>query len=752
MKKPSLICRLAFTAVLAIAGLSGCAAEDQPDAAQVLEESMETDEKLNQTPVTLHVYSTTGERASQKNIEAYIQKTMPNVTVESIFENGPKMESAQLAAVKNGEGPEILYTQDYYNYVQNGYLKDLTSEPYLKNYMISALNEAEVGSKVYALPIGNGVISGLFVNQRQLKEMGYEVPQTQEELTELCRQIQAEKEVTGVRAYACSMLYSESSAVVTMPFLLDAYTDSSYVQWLASYRSDPSSVSFGDPAFSRVLERITAFKDLGLCENGDYLANDVHNLQQVMLGEAVFCSSSYSTFASQYVNKIENVDNVPYYKVKSNNEYTYVLCSDVLFVPYPGKTSQDQWLATNGDWYMGINGNVTDEATLKACSLYLEYIASTPFAPEIYGASPSTRAITYYRRDDAMEHDFFKEKYPEVYQCLVENSVVKNPYQFYGSDIYTFAQQHFICGKKYYAGLDASSAYLPVDNAADILSALEEYRTQGVNRYEVPDRLVGKTEKAYHYVRIYSRSNESAMGNLLADAIRDYTKAELAVINAGSLTAGIEAGDITESGLATSMLYGLSNHLVTARCKGENLMSVLATNNVAKTAGLANEAGVLGGLVIPSGFTYTIDYRDGQGAAISDVRLANGEPMDPEAYYTVTTTDYALNGVDGWEAFALLSGDMAAGLPEGIEIFKAFDQEDASRCVTFDLDSGSYEKQYGQITNWALEQPNIIEAVIRYIETHSKNGLLEDVTTDGRIRAVNIPKRLDPSLNGIDLS
>lgn len=34
---------------------------------------------------------------------------------------------------------------------QSGYLKDLTSEPFLKNYMISALNDAEVGEKVYAL-------------------------------------------------------------------------------------------------------------------------------------------------------------------------------------------------------------------------------------------------------------------------------------------------------------------------------------------------------------------------------------------------------------------------------------------------------------------------------------------------------------------------------------------------------------------------------------------------------------------------
>ena len=38
--------------------------------------------------------------------------------------------------------------------------------------------------------------------------------------------------------------------------------------------------------------------------------------------------------------------------------------------------------------------------------------------------------------------------------------------------------------------------------------------------------------------------------------MREYTGAELAVVNAGALTAGLEAGEITESDLATAMLYG----------------------------------------------------------------------------------------------------------------------------------------------------------------------------------------------------
>ncbi|MDB2143980.1 hypothetical protein [Enterocloster clostridioformis] len=41
----------------------------------------------------------------------------------------------------------------------------------------------------------------------------------------------------------------------------------------------------------------------------------------------------------------------------------------------------------------------------------------------------------------------------------------------------------------------------------------------------------------------------------------------------------------------------------------------------------ADQSSVFGGMVIPSGFTCTITH----------------EPVDPEAWYTVTATDYELN-------------------------------------------------------------------------------------------------------------
>ena len=520
------------------------------------------------------------------------------------------------------------------------------------------------------------------------------------------------------------MLYNDAAAVVAMPFLLDAYTDSEYVQWLNLYRNNPAGVSFENPAFARVLKGIDELESMGLYENGDFLMSSKQNLREVVRGNAVMCSVSYVDYAVHFEEKLRDVNGVPSFKIEKDGKQVWVKAEDFVFIPYMGRTREDRWLATNGDWYLGINANITDETVLRACRLYLEYVASTEFAPEYYSASVPVGATTYYRRDDTLNYDYFQNTHPEFYQCLTEHSIVKNPYQFYGSDLFTFALRHYLCGQNYYAGLEGASSYMKIGGTEGMLEALEEYRTTGKNRYQVPDHVVGKTDKTYNYVRIFSRSNESALGNLLADALRQYTGADLAAINAGTLTAELEEGEITESDLATSMLYGLNNHVVTVRCKGANLISILSTNNLTDAV-RADQSSVFGGMVIPSGFTYTITYEPlednayGGQAEISDVRLSNGETIDPDAWYTVATTDYELGGSDGWDAFTVLPPDKPAQLPEGIALYQTFDPGNESACRLFDLSTDTYDEQYQQITDWARNQPNIIDAVIAYIDRKS---------------------------------
>lgn len=146
-----------FLALVLISAATGCTAVWDTGAT---EDKKQSGAQPAEEPVVLHVYNTMGENINTEQAEAYIHRTMPGVKIESTYEIAPKMENAQLAAVRSGGGPEILYTQDYYTYVQSGYLKDLTSEPFLKNYMISALNDAEVGVRYMPFRLETGISQG----------------------------------------------------------------------------------------------------------------------------------------------------------------------------------------------------------------------------------------------------------------------------------------------------------------------------------------------------------------------------------------------------------------------------------------------------------------------------------------------------------------------------------------------------------------------------------------------------------------
>ncbi|MFR2693635.1 MAG: 5'-nucleotidase C-terminal domain-containing protein [Enterocloster bolteae] len=152
-----------------------------------------------------------------------------------------------------------------------------------------------------------------------------------------------------------------------------------------------------------------------------------------------------------------------------------------------------------------------------------------------------------------------------------------------------------------------------------------------------PDRhVVGRQAQNTRYARISCPLNESALGNLLADALRG-TGADRAAINAGTLTAGI-GKEITESDLATSMLYGLNNHVVTVRCKGANLISILSTNNLTDAV-REDQSSVFGGMVIPSASPIPLPTDRWRICRMGDrwksaMSACCGERVDPDAWHT----------------------------------------------------------------------------------------------------------------------
>ncbi len=130
-----------------------------------------------------------------------------------------------------------------------------------------------------------------------------------------------------------------------------------------------------------------------------------------------------------------------------------------------------------------------------------------------------------------------------------------------------------------------------------------------------------------------SRSQETNLGNLITDAMRATTGADIALQNGGGIRAGIAPGTITYRDILTVQPFG--NTLTEIQMTGAQLMEVL---NFAATQ-VGN-----GAFMQVSGLKVTYNQAAGKAENV----FVGNEPIDLEKTYTVVTNNFAASGKDGY--------------------------------------------------------------------------------------------------------
>jgi 5'-nucleotidase len=175
-------------------------------------------------------------------------------------------------------------------------------------------------------------------------------------------------------------------------------------------------------------------------------------------------------------------------------------------------------------------------------------------------------------------------------------------------------------------------------------------------------RVVGRAASAVSRAR--SPAGESALGNLVADAHRAATGADVAVTNPGGLRQDLPAGDVTYGALFAAQPFG--NTLVTMTLTGAEFRRVLE-----QQWQRAADGSELVRVLQVSGLRYTWDDRRPSGDRVTDLRLApDGRPIEPARPYRVTVNSFLGDGGDG---FTLLreGRDRQAG-PADLEALVAY--------------------------------------------------------------------------------
>lgn len=154
---------------------------------------------------------------------------------------------------------------------------------------------------------------------------------------------------------------------------------------------------------------------------------------------------------------------------------------------------------------------------------------------------------------------------------------------------------------------------------------------------------IGSTETALDSRRNVVRAEESSMGNLIADAMRAATGADVALMNGGGIRADrtYDAGaKLTRRDILTELPFG--NVTVVTELPGSQLLLALenAVSQVEKGAGRFAQV---------SGLTFSYDPSAEAGARVSEVMVGD-TALNPDALYKVAVNDYILGGGDGYGA------------------------------------------------------------------------------------------------------
>jgi 5'-nucleotidase len=137
-----------------------------------------------------------------------------------------------------------------------------------------------------------------------------------------------------------------------------------------------------------------------------------------------------------------------------------------------------------------------------------------------------------------------------------------------------------------------------------------------------------------NFTRSYDQ--ESSLGNLLADLMREGTGADVAFMNSGGIRADLHAGDLKYGDIFEVSPF--DNYPAIVTMTGAQLVEMIRRN-----------LGGSHGTLQPSGLHYSYDASipDRDPARLVSVNLANGNPIDPSALYKVALPDFLANGGGG---------------------------------------------------------------------------------------------------------
>jgi 2',3'-cyclic-nucleotide 2'-phosphodiesterase (5'-nucleotidase family) len=141
---------------------------------------------------------------------------------------------------------------------------------------------------------------------------------------------------------------------------------------------------------------------------------------------------------------------------------------------------------------------------------------------------------------------------------------------------------------------------------------------------------------------------ECTQGDVLADAMMEYAKnsslaPDLALINAGTIRSGIDAGNVTMGEVLTSYPFG--NAVTTFQLTGDVLLKVF--EGIASKTSPFNSQQVTSFVQVSTNVKFVYNPSNAVGSRLVSLEIG-GATVDTGKTYTIVTSDYVADGGDNF--------------------------------------------------------------------------------------------------------
>ncbi len=546
--------------------------------------------------------------------EALVESTYPDIDLQMERSAMATYDGDNLRRLKNGHGKDLIFTGIPYGEVSE-YVMDMSAHNFTTRFEDSIMSVLRSEGKTKFLPLPS-VYRGIILNQTLTEELGMALPTNQQEFLAVLDAAIAQGKGVDDNGYpfAAGNLDAIYLGEILMgTCIADFLGTMDGERWMAAFH-DGTATAKG--ALNEPLQEFVALTEERYLET-EYLykvtsRTHVNADQELADRHLIACYGSGSVLSD----------------VRARNaEDTFVM------LPYFSAQGKHAWITTNPVAYVGINVAITDEDKLDAAIRVMDLLATPAGQAAIMS---DTRADASYLAE-TFEADHTENTGLEDY---ITDGYVYNLNRFSSNVLWTLG--------KYVSQVCAGN--MTMDDALAAVDAVN----QGAPLSEKDDRtLVGAVSQDLLYENYNTRKEETAIGNLVADAVREQTGTDFAFVNGGGIRASLYAGDVYTSDLAETMPY--VNYMLILEVEGrviyemlENSISTLYYNAIPGGRFLQISGLHYRFRVDPSTEVNEAGSETPATAQLISVTLPDGTPVDKEKTYRICVSDY-MCGQSGYD-------------------------------------------------------------------------------------------------------